>query len=172
MLHARVCETNKSRANPHLDRKLIPLAVKPHVCSLHFDFALPHIGKWKWKPFPPDHPIHPPQMEGDPWDCEVLPDCGYTFKIKKVRFYSVPPSTLPLGYLPYLCHQWRQGAGQTTSFWGNPSSKHIWDKENNGIPQVPDLTTFVGDMQHLCAMIADGPLKSFCYRRLSYLKSK
>ena len=38
--------------------------------------------------------------------------------------------------------------------------------------QVPDLTTFVGDMQHLCAMIADGPLKSFCYRRLSYLKSK
>ena len=28
------------------------------------------------------------------------------------------------------------------------------------------------DMQHMCAMIADGPLKSFCYRRLSYLQSK
>ena len=28
-------------------------------------------------------------MEGDPWDCEVLPDCGYTFKIKKVRFQFI-----------------------------------------------------------------------------------
>ena len=37
---------------------------------------------------------------------------------------------------------------------------------------VPDLETFVTDMQHMCAMIADGPLKSFCYRRLSYLQSK
>jgi len=37
---------------------------------------------------------------------------------------------------------------------------------------VPDLKEFVGDIQHLCAMIADGPLKSFCYRRLSYLQSK
>ena len=36
--------------------------------------------------------------------------------------------------------------------------------------RVPDLQTFVTDMQHLCAMIADGPLKSFCYRRLSYLQ--
>lgn len=36
----------------------------------------------------------------------------------------------------------------------------------------PDLATFVGDMNRLCAMIADGPLKSFCYRRLSYLSSK
>lgn len=36
----------------------------------------------------------------------------------------------------------------------------------------PDLYTFVADMSRLCAMIADGPLKSFCYRRLSYLSSK
>lgn len=36
----------------------------------------------------------------------------------------------------------------------------------------PNLDTFVGDMNRLCAMIADGPLKSFCYRRLSYLSSK
>ena len=36
----------------------------------------------------------------------------------------------------------------------------------------PDLATFVREMNLLCAMIADGPLKSFCYRRLSYLSSK
>ncbi|XP_063222825.1 AMP deaminase 2 isoform X2 [Bacillus rossius redtenbacheri] len=35
-----------------------------------------------------------------------------------------------------------------------------------------DLSTFISDMHKLCAMIADGPLKSFCYRRLTYLSSK
>jgi len=35
-----------------------------------------------------------------------------------------------------------------------------------------DLETFVTDMQLICAMISDGPLKSFCFQRLSYLQSK
>ncbi|XP_039434055.1 AMP deaminase 2 isoform X3 [Culex pipiens pallens] len=34
------------------------------------------------------------------------------------------------------------------------------------------LPDFVQDMHMMCSMIADGPLKSFCYRRLSYLYSK
>ncbi len=38
--------------------------------------------------------------------------------------------------------------------------------------EVPTLDDFVSDMHLLCALIADGPLKSFCYRRLSYLSSK
>ena len=38
--------------------------------------------------------------------------------------------------------------------------------------EYPTLDEFVYDMQLLCALIADGPLKSFCYRRLSYLSSK
>ncbi|KAL2748471.1 AMP deaminase 2 isoform X4 [Vespula maculifrons] len=45
----------------------------------------------------------------------------------------------------------------------------------NGEPlpySYPDLAAFVRDMNLLCTMIADGPLKSFCYRRLSYLSSK
>lgn len=36
----------------------------------------------------------------------------------------------------------------------------------------PKLEDFVSDMHMMCSMIADGPLKSFCYRRLSYLYSK
>merc|ERR1719158_2180052 len=36
----------------------------------------------------------------------------------------------------------------------------------------PKLEEFIRDMHLMCALIADGPLKSFCYRRLSYLKSK
>lgn len=38
--------------------------------------------------------------------------------------------------------------------------------------QYTELHNFIQDMQNMCAMIADGPLKSFCYRRLSYLYSK
>lgn len=36
----------------------------------------------------------------------------------------------------------------------------------------PTFKTFVDDMNFLSRMITDGPLKSFCYRRLSYLSSK
>lgn len=38
--------------------------------------------------------------------------------------------------------------------------------------EYPNLGKFIKDMHLLCALIADGPLKSFCYRRLSYLSSK
>lgn len=38
--------------------------------------------------------------------------------------------------------------------------------------EYPNLDTYVTDMHLMCALIADGPLKSFCYRRLSYLSSK
>ncbi|KAK2169233.1 hypothetical protein NP493_1200g00033 [Ridgeia piscesae] len=38
--------------------------------------------------------------------------------------------------------------------------------------QYPDLATFHTDKNILLACMADGPLKSFCYRRLSYLTSK
>lgn len=45
------------------------------------------------------------------------------------------------------------------------------DCEASAYP-YPDLVTFVTDMNDMCSMIADGPLKSFCYRRLTYLSSK
>ena len=34
------------------------------------------------------HPIHPPKMTGDPWQCEFQPDCGYKLKLEK-GVYSV-----------------------------------------------------------------------------------
>ncbi|XP_064540744.1 AMP deaminase 2 isoform X2 [Drosophila montana] len=52
---------------------------------------------------------------------------------------------------------------------------HIYnDKECTSELQFtyPDMNQFVNDMQVMCNMIADGPLKSFCYRRLCYLSSK
>ncbi|KAK9709785.1 AMP deaminase [Popillia japonica] len=49
--------------------------------------------------------------------------------------------------------------------------EHVLKNEPINYP-YPNLETFVTDMNTMCQMIADGPLKSFCYRRLSYLSSK
>ena len=50
---------------------------------------------------------------------------------------------------------------------------HIYDKKG-GLRDYPyqDLEKFFTDFRFLCTIIADGPLKSFCYRRLTYLSSK
>lgn len=49
----------------------------------------------------------------------------------------------------------------------------VYDSSGNLRPyEYPELASFVNDMQIMCALIADGPLKSFCFRRLSYLLSK
>jgi len=88
-----------------------------------------------------DHPIHPPKIDRDPWECEFIPDNGYKFVLKEGVYHV---------------YQNEEKASK------NESLNY----------EVPDLETFVTDMQMLCALIADGPLKSFCYRRLSYLSSK
>jgi len=90
---------------------------------------------------PSDHPVHPPKIDRDPWECEFLPDSGAVLKCVKGV---------------YKVYENEADAQQ--------------DKPIDY--EVPDLETFVRDMQLLCALIADGPLKSFCYRRLSYLSSK
>ncbi|KAM4573114.1 AMP deaminase 3b isoform 2-T2 [Odontesthes bonariensis] len=36
----------------------------------------------------------------------------------------------------------------------------------------PDLETFAIDLSHVLAMIADGPTKTYCHRRLNFLESK
>ena len=86
----------------------------------------------------PDHPIHPPKFEGDPWVCDFPPDCGYNIRLVSGVFQITDPAAGGKK-LPY---------------------------------EFPDLDEFVGEMNLMCALIADGPLKSFCYRRLSYLSSK
>jgi len=90
-----------------------------------------------------DLPIRAPKTEGDPWECEFLPDNGYKLKLDKGIF-----------------HVYR-------------SQDDLLSRAKKPIEyEYPDLETFVTDMQELCAMIADGPLKSFCFKRLSFLQSK
>ncbi|CAL8111590.1 unnamed protein product [Orchesella dallaii] len=51
------------------------------------------------------------------------------------------------------------------------SEQHFNDDKSIEYP-VPTMLEYVRDMKIMCVMIADGPLKSFCYKRLSYLFSK
>ncbi|KAM3959322.1 AMP deaminase 2-like isoform 2-T3 [Aphomia sociella] len=47
------------------------------------------------------------------------------------------------------------------------------DGEETRVPyEYINLAQYIQDKNIMCSMIADGPLKSFCYRRLSYLSSK
>jgi len=89
-----------------------------------------------------EHSIHP-EPRKDPWDLEFLPDNGYKFQIVK-GVYQV-----------------------------YRNQEDLLSRARKPINyEFPDLETFVTDMQELCAFIADGPLKSFCFQRLSYLQSK
>ncbi|CAH2244864.1 AMP deaminase 2-like isoform X2 [Pararge aegeria] len=53
---------------------------------------------------------------------------------------------------------------------------NLYRSTEQGEERVPyeyvNLSQYIQDMNTMCTMIADGPLKSFCYRRLSYLSSK
>ncbi|XP_063703726.1 AMP deaminase 2 isoform X2 [Culicoides brevitarsis] len=61
------------------------------------------------------------------------------------------------------------------TFKANKGVFQVYSDKDSKTPlnyQYTELQQFIQDMQNMCAMIADGPLKSFCYRRLSYLYSK
>ncbi|XP_060087582.1 AMP deaminase 2 isoform X1 [Heteronotia binoei] len=52
------------------------------------------------------------------------------------------------------------------------TKQDITDKTTELDLPYPDLPEFVADMNVLMALIINGPIKSFCYRRLQYLSSK
>ncbi|XP_046971218.1 AMP deaminase 2 isoform X3 [Vanessa cardui] len=53
---------------------------------------------------------------------------------------------------------------------------NLYKKTEDGEQRVPydyiNLAQYIQDKNTMCNMMSDGPLKSFCYRRLSYLSSK
>lgn len=52
------------------------------------------------------------------------------------------------------------------------SSSGAGDKEALHPLPYPDIDTFIDDMNFLLTLIADGPTKTFCHRRLNFLGSK
>ncbi|MEQ2260208.1 hypothetical protein XENORESO_008708 [Xenotaenia resolanae] len=51
------------------------------------------------------------------------------------------------------------------------SAEALRKEQPNDFP-YPDLETFAIDLSHVLAMIADGPTKTYCHRRLNFLSSK
>ena len=90
-----------------------------------------------------DTPIHPAKSNNNPWNCAFLPNLeDYTFRPVEGVFQVYRNSA-------------DADAGKIAEGY-----------------DYPDLDTYVSDMHKMCALIVDGPLKSFCYRRLTYLSSK
>ncbi|OXB67232.1 hypothetical protein ASZ78_015873 [Callipepla squamata] len=52
------------------------------------------------------------------------------------------------------------------------TKQELTDKSTELDLPYPDLQEFIADMNFLMALIINGPIKSFCYRRLQYLSSK
>ncbi|XP_028434415.1 AMP deaminase 3 isoform X1 [Perca flavescens] len=51
------------------------------------------------------------------------------------------------------------------------NAQALRENQPNDLP-YPDLETFAIDLSHVLAMIADGPTKTYCHRRLNFLSSK
>ncbi|KAJ3596679.1 hypothetical protein NHX12_003083 [Muraenolepis orangiensis] len=49
---------------------------------------------------------------------------------------------------------------------------HVYTSQGALDLPYPDLETFAFDLSHVLAMIADGPTKTYCHRRLNFLESK
>ncbi|XP_077524435.1 AMP deaminase isoform X5 [Amblyomma americanum] len=85
-------------------------------------------------------------------------------------FYCVPTVTEPWNceVPPDLNYQLRMHNGVVHVY---KTPEDLEAERPLDFPYV-NLPQFINDLNLMCAMIADGPLKSFCYRRLSYLSSK
>ncbi|XP_069336971.1 AMP deaminase 2 isoform X5 [Eulemur rufifrons] len=96
-------------------------------------------------PVSADAPVHPPALEQHPYErCEP----------------STMPGDLGLGL--------RMVQGVVHVYTRREPDEHCSEVE---LP-YPDLQEFVADVNVLMALIINGPIKSFCYRRLQYLSSK
>ncbi|XP_075748780.1 AMP deaminase isoform X8 [Rhipicephalus microplus] len=91
-------------------------------------------------------------------------------KTKDHPFYCVPTVTEPWNceVLPNMNCELRMHNGVVHVY---KNKEDVAAEKPMDFPYV-NLPQFINDLNLMCAMIADGPLKSFCYRRLSYLTSK
>uniref|UniRef100_A0A8C9KQX6 AMP deaminase n=1 Tax=Serinus canaria TaxID=9135 RepID=A0A8C9KQX6_SERCA len=92
-----------------------------------------------------DAPVHPPFAEQHPyemWDPQNMP-ADLGFGLKMVNG---------------VVHVY--------------TKQDITDKSTELDLPYPDLQEFIADMNFLMALIINGPIKSFCYRRLQYLSNK
>ncbi|CAJ1050970.1 AMP deaminase 2-like isoform X1 [Xyrichtys novacula] len=96
-------------------------------------------------PVDADAPVHPPVSETHPYDNQDPK--------------NMPPDT---GY----------GCKMVDGVVHVYTKKTNMDKSSELDLPYPDLKEYIADMNVMMALIINGPVKSFCYRRLQYLSSK
>ncbi|XP_060897926.1 AMP deaminase 2-like isoform X1 [Labrus mixtus] len=96
-------------------------------------------------PVDADAPVHPPVSETHPYDNQDPK--------------NMPPDT---GY----------GCKMVDGVVHVYTKKTNMDKSSELDLPYPDLKEYITDMNVMMALIINGPVKSFCYRRLQYLSSK
>ncbi|XP_074525718.1 AMP deaminase 2 isoform X2 [Halichoeres trimaculatus] len=96
-------------------------------------------------PVDADAPVHPPVSETHPYD--------------NLDPKNMPPDT---GY----------GCKMVDGVVHVYTKKTNMDKSSELDLPYPDLKEYIADMNVMMALIINGPVKSFCYRRLQYLSSK
>ncbi|XP_061910152.1 AMP deaminase 2-like isoform X4 [Entelurus aequoreus] len=95
--------------------------------------------------FTTDPTVHPPVSESHPY--------------KNLDPASMPPD---VGY----------GCKMVDGVMHVYTSRATMDKSTELDLPYPNLQEYIGDMNVMMALIINGPVKSFCYRRLQYLSSK
>ncbi|XP_030641086.1 AMP deaminase 2 [Chanos chanos] len=93
----------------------------------------------------PDAPVHPPATETHPYE--------------NLDPQNMPPDT---GY----------GCKMVDGVIHVYTDKSTMEKGTELDLPYPDLQEYIADMNVMMALIINGPVKSFCYRRLQYLSSK
>lgn len=96
-------------------------------------------------PLDSDIPVHPPMSDTHPYDGQDMQNL---------------PSDVG-----YSC---RMIDGVTHVY----TKQNLMDKSTELDLPYPDLQEYIADMNVMMALIINGPVKSFCYRRLQYLSSK
>ncbi|XP_076003285.1 AMP deaminase 2 isoform X3 [Genypterus blacodes] len=96
-------------------------------------------------PVDADAPVHPPVSETHPYE-------------------NMDPSSMPAD-TGYSC---KMVDGVMHVY----TKKEQMDKSTELDLPYPDLKEYIADMNVMMALIINGPVKSFCYRRLQYLSSK
>ncbi|XP_035761467.1 AMP deaminase 2 [Neolamprologus brichardi] len=92
-------------------------------------------------------------------DATVHPPVSETHPYENVDPTSMPPD---MGY----------GCKMVDGVMHLYTTRNTMDKTTELDLPYPDLQEYIADMNVMMALIINGPVKSFCYRRLQYLSSK
>ncbi|KAH8860159.1 AMP deaminase 2 [Schistosoma japonicum] len=116
-----------------------------------------------------DHPIHPPEKTGDPFAIDYWPEpinVKLEFRKGIMHIESLSDSS-DVNHTNSVCEiSENNGHSETVDTNQQPKIKDLPEFT------TPSLKTFFSDFDTIRTFVGDGPLKSFCYRRLTYLAAK